>query len=281
MKSVELYSDIADFRNYVNGLEADTSFNQLKTSIKAAARQVVSVITSSVYDAIADMGQGAEALELLKSAVASCAMYQYQIFASVKKNKTDGSLYKYQHEEIKEHHINSYWLTMDELLEWLDENNETGDYKDTDIYKDREELPIRNAREFDSYYGIDASSYFYSKILFLIKSIWRNSLRPMLPEQWEDDKTLADKVKRTLCYYTVAEAVIKFDVTELPRSIRYDFNHEYTKGTSPQTRDKLHADLMSDVKIWTQQISNLVKASSGTTAIQQNINKEKNKFYMM
>ncbi len=280
MKTHELYDGLPEFREYVNGLEADTSFSQLKTSIMIAARQVSNMITPAVYDAIAEEEQDSEGLNLLKSAVACGAMFQYQIFASTKKNGTDGSLYKYQHEEIKEHHISSYWFAMDALLEWLDANNTVGSYGDTQMSRERQSLPVKNAREFNEYYGIDSSSYFYSKILFLLRSIWRNSIKPMLPSGWEDDADLADKVKRTLCYSTIAEAVIKFDVTELPRSIRYDFNHEYTKGSSMQAREKLYADLMGDVKTWTQQISNLVKASAGATALQQNPNSEDNKFYI-
>ncbi len=208
-------------------------------------------------------------------------MYQYQIFATVKKNNTDSSLYKYQHEEIKQHHIDTYSAAMDELLEWLDANSETGGYSATDIYVERRSLPVHNAREFDMYYGIDSSAFFFSKILFLLRSIWKNTLKPMLPNNWAEDADLADKVKRTLCYQTMAEAVIKFDVTELPRSIRYDFNHEYSKGSSIQSREKLYADLMGDVKAWTAQISDKIKISAGTTILQNNRNEEADKIYML
>lgn len=280
MRFIDLFSDIADFRRYADGLEADTSYQQIATSIRAAGREVVNIVTSGVYESIASMEDDTEGKELLKTAVACGALYRYQIFASVKKNNTDAKLYKYQHEEIKEHHISSYWLAMDELLDWLDANPDTGKYSESDIYRERQELPVRNAREFNYYYGIDNSSYFFSKVLFLIRSIWKNRLRPMLPDKWEKNENIADLVKRSLCYQVVAEAVMKFDVTELPRSVRYDFNHEYTKGSQMQDREKLYADLMGDVNAWTDAIDSIIKAESGVTAMQHNYNEEENKFYM-
>ena len=187
MKFTDLFKDIADFRKYADGLEADTSYQQISASIRTSGRDVMNIITPDVYIAISELDDTSEGKEHLKTAVACGALYRYQIFASVKKNNTDGSLYKYQHEEIKEHHISAFWLAMDELLDWLDDNPETGGYSSSQVYKERQALPVRNAREFNYYYGIDSSSYFFSKVLFLIRSIWKNRLRPMLPDGWEDN----------------------------------------------------------------------------------------------
>lgn len=280
MKFTDLFTDIADFRKYADGLEADTSYQQVSASIRTAGKEVMNIISPDVFLAISELDDNNDGKTYLKTAVACGASFRYQIFASVKKNNTDAKLYKYQHEEIKEHHISAYWLAMDDLLDWLDENPETGDYSESDIYKERQSLPIKNAREFNYYYGIDNSSYFFSKVLFLIRSIWKNRIRPMLPEGWEKNSSLSDLVKRSLCYQVIAEAVMKFDVTELPRSIRYDFNHEYTKGSQMQDREKLYADLMGDVNTWTETIDSIVKAESGTTAMQHNPNEETNKFYI-
>lgn len=280
MKFTDLFTDMSDFRKYADGLEADTSYQQISASIRAAGKEVMNIITPDVYIAIAGLDAGNEGKEYLKTAVACGASYRYQIFASVKKNNTEAKLYKYQHEEIKEHHISSYWFAMDDLLDWLDANPDTGKYSESPVYKERQSLPVKNAREFNYYYGIDNSSYFFSKVLFLVRSIWKNRIRPMLPDGWEGNESLSDLVRRSLCYQVIAEAVMKFDVTELPRSIRYDFNHEYTKGTQMQTREKLYADLMGDVNAWTDAIDSLVKAESGATVMQHNPNEETNKFYI-
>ena len=279
MNPIALFKDIADFRKYCDGLQADTEYRQLLPSIRSTAAAISGIIGGRTLLAISELSEGSEGLEYLKTAVATGTLYRYQIFDSVKKNGSDASMYKYQHEEIKGHHISAHWLAMDELLTWLDSNPETGGYNESKTYRERQELPIKNAEEFDYYYGIDRSAYFFSKVQFLIRSVWQHKIKPMI-SGLEVNEELQDMINRSLCYQVVAEAVMKFDVTELPRSIRYDYNHEYTRGTSMQNRDKLYGDLMSQVSAWNESIENLVQIQKGATAIHMNINDENNKFYL-
>lgn len=279
MNPIALFKDIADFRKYCDGLRADTEYRQLIPSIRSTASAISGIIGGRTLLAISELSEGSEGLEYLKTAVATGTLYRYQIFDCVKKNGSDASMYKYQHEEIKEHHISAHWLAMDELLTWLDSNPETGGYNESKTYRERQELPIKNAEEFDYYYGIDRSAYFFSKVQFLIRSVWQHKIKPTI-SGLEVNEELQDMINRSLCYQVVAEAVMKFDVTELPRSIRYDYNHEYTRGTSMQNRDKLYGDLMSQVSAWNESIENLVQIQKGATAIHMNINDENNKFYL-
>ena len=279
MNPTALFKDIADFRKYCDGLQADTEYRQLLPSIRSTVATISGIIGGHTVLAISELQEGNEGLEHLKTAVATGTLYRYQIFDSVKKNGSDASMYKYQHEEIKEHHISAHWLAMDELLTWLDSNPETGGYNESKTYRERQELPIKNAEEFDYYYGIDRSAYFFSKVQFLIRSVWQHKIKPMI-SGLEVNEELQDLINRSLCYQVVAEAVMKFDVTELPRSIRYEYNHEYTRGTSMQNRDKLYGDLMSQVSAWNESIENLVQIQRGATAINMNINDENNKFYL-
>ena len=279
MNPIALFKDIADFRKYCDGLQADTEYRQLIPSIRSTASAISGIIGGRTLLAISELPDGNEGLEALKTAVATGTLYRYQIFDSVKKNGSDASMYKYQHEEIKEHHISAHWLAMDELLTWLDSNPETGGYNESKTYRERQELPIKNAEEFDYYFGIDRSAYFFSKVQFLIRSVWQHKIKPMI-SGLDVNEELQDMINRSLCYQVVAEAVIKFDVTELPRSIRYDYNHEYSKGTSMQSRDKLYGDLMAQVTAWNESIENLVQIQKGATAIGMNINEEDSKFYV-
>lgn len=279
MNPTALFKDIADFRKYCDGLQADTEYRQLLPSIRSTAAAISGIIGGKTLLAISELSEDNEGLEHLKTAVATGTLYRYQIFDSVKKNGSDASMYKYQHEEIKEHHISAHWLAMDELLTWLDSKPETGGYNESKTYRERQELPVKNAEEFDYYYGIDRSAYFFSKVQFLIRSVWQHKIKPMI-SGLNMDKELQDMINRSLCYQVVAEAVMKFDVTELPRSIRYEYNHEYTRGTSMQNRDKLYGDLMSQVSAWNESIENLVQIQRGATAINMNINDENNKFYL-
>lgn len=280
MKPELIFNDIADFRSYVDGLEADTTYEQLLPSIRSAAATISSIIGKEVFEKLS-LEIGTDGKELLKTAIATRTLYKYQIFLSIKKNNTEAKFYKYQHEEIKEHHIEAFWSAMDELLDYLDANTTNiPEWKDSGFCRQRELLPVRDAAEFDSYYGIDRSSYFYSKILFLLRTVWCENIRPALGRKVPSE-ALMDRCKRILCYWTMAEAVLKFDISELPRSIRYDFNHEYTKGSDPQSRDRLHADLMSKVNGWMKMVESEVRTASGATVSGGVENSESNKFFFM
>ena len=163
MDPMTIYTDVNDFRGYTEGLTADTTLAQLAPSVRTVASDIRSVITKDTFDAIAAYGSEAsdaqqEAKSLLKTALANGAMHRYQIFSSTKKNGSDASLYKYQHEELKEHYIEAYSRAMDELLDYLDTTDASDQaaaaYRASSVFQERQDLPLKNAREFDRYYGI-------------------------------------------------------------------------------------------------------------------------------
>lgn len=286
MDPITIYTDVVDFRTYTEGLTADTTLAQLAPSIRTVASDINAVITKAAFEEIA--GYGTEATDLqkdmktaLKTALANGAMYKYQIFSSTKKNGSDASLYKYQHEEIKDHYVEAYSRAMDELLNLLDEG-ETGisAYRESAVYLERLDLPLKNAREFDRYYGIGGSSFFFHKILFLIRSTWQYSVKPLMVRFTSEDTEAMELARRILAYRVIAQAVMQFDKSELPRCIRWDYNHEYTKDSDMQSRDKLAAQLLSQVHAWETSLDAMLKASSGA-AIASDQNSEDNKFYMM
>ena len=275
MKFTDLFADFGDFSKYVDGLTADTTYDQLTASINTVGMDIIKIITADAYIAIAESEDDCK--ELLKTAMASGTMLKYQIFNSVKKNGSEASMYKYQHEELKEHYASAYWKAMDALLDWLDANPETGGYSDTLEYRDRQQLPVKSAAEFNRYYGIDNSALFFSKVLFLLRHCWYGKIKTMVGAH-QDDETIMEHAKTALCYMTMAKAVMQFDATELPRSIRWDFNHEYTRGSQMQDRDRLYRELNAQAEAELSSLQNLIKLAT-SDAIRHNQNKEDNKFY--
>ena len=287
MKSTDIFTSLPDFHNFTDGMMADTTMEQLTPSIRTITQDIIKILSAEVYIAIVNQTQPKnaedakdidmeEALELLKTAVANGAACKYQIFSSVKKNGSDASVYKYQHEEIKEHYQEAYCAAMDRLLDWLDANPKVGGWEQSDEYKKRQELPVKNAAEFDYYYGIGKSAFFFQKVLYLVRQIWKQSIQPVLPAEADSDMT--DLAKQALCYQVIAQAVMQFDVTELPRSIRYDHNHEYSKGSSMQQRTTLYNQLMAKVESAMASIERMKAAASGAKAIQGSHVEESDKF---
>ena len=280
MKPTDLFTDLSDFQAYTDGLVADTTYAQLAPSIRTTVHNILSMVNATVYVALAEAGNDEtlqEGKDLLKTAVAAGAMLKYQIFSSVKKNGSDAALYKYQHEEIKDSYAEAYWLAMDRLLEFLDSHAEIGRYNTTEEYKERQQLPVKSGREFDHYYGIGGSAFFFHKVLFLVRQTWRSEVKPTLPS--EPSEELLELAKEALCYKVMAQAVMSFDVTELPRSIRWDYNHEYTKGTNPQNRVALYGQLTSRFSSIMTSIERMKAIAAGTTTVGSGGNEENDKVY--
>ena len=276
MKYTDLFADLADFRNYAEGLQNDTTYSQLMPAIRAAGAEVSAIITAGAYVAIASAADMEEPLELLRTAVATLALYKYQIFSSVKKNGSDASLYKYQHEELKDFYIDAHWKAVDALLDWLDAHPETGGYDRTPAYADRQALPVRNAVQFDRYFGIGRSSYFFSKVQYLIRQCWEKILPKV--KAFQEDDVIMEHARRALCYQVVARVVMQFDVTEFPRSLRFDYNHEYTRGSSVQDRERLYLQLTGTADGELEAIDTAIRMQTAA-ALEEDRNAEGNKFF--
>lgn len=275
MTAAEIFPNLGEFQKYSDGMIADTSIGQLMPSIRTAVYDVVGIVTQMVFDTVLDSGQD-EPVELLKTAVACMASYRYQIFATAKKNGSDASMYKYQHEEMKSHHLEAYWAAMDRLLDWLDANPETGGWQDTSEYKERLNLPVKSASEFDFYFGIGKSSLFFHKVLYLVRQNWEQEILPMLPA--DTSERMMELAKQALCYKVMALAVIQFDVTELPRAIRYDDSHEYSKSSSPQQRTILYNQLIAKYTSLISSIERLKAVGGGKSSFGSD-QTEDQKFY--
>lgn len=275
MKTTDIFKDLAEFRLYAPGIGAETDLAQLEPHIRMVSMDIFKLITHQVYIELRS-GASEEGLTLLKTAVAAGTLYKYQIFLTVTKAGTEASLYKYQHEELKRNHLDIYWSALDALLEWLDENPETGGFKDSSIYKDRQELPITCASEFDKYFQIDSSAYFFSRVQYIMRSIWGKQKKNVDTEGGQ----MMELAKTALCYRVMAKVVMTFDVAEWPRCIRYDFNHEYTKAADIQDRRILANQFTGEAEDCETMIDQLLRAQN-RGGFQQNHNLESEKHFTM
>jgi hypothetical protein len=274
------FKDTDELRRYVQGVDGSMSMDALKPAFMLARKAVADTVGEAVFDALSGMTEE-PVFQAMRFATANYAMYKHLIFWSVSRGG-DQQLYKYQYEEMKDEYISQFWAAMDTLLLWLDSNPETGGYGSTDLYTERQQMPVRNALEFDRYYGIDRSPYFYSKVLFLMRKIVRENILPRTGDLSKiEDERLLERIRRCLCWHVMAEAVMKFDLTELPRSIRWDLTHEFSKtGSQMQVREKLYSNLMSEVDNWYTDIEASVRLLKGASDRAANSNEERNKYYV-
>lgn len=275
-----VFSDTDELRRYVQGVDGTMSLETLQPAFTLARKAVADTVGGTVFDALA-AEQDAPVYQAMRMAVANYAMFKHLIFWATSRGNTDQQIYKYQYEEIKDEYITQFWAAMDTLLLWLDGNPETGGYDQSGLYRERQTMPVRDALEFDRYYGIDRSPYFYSKVLFLMRKIVQENILPRTGDLSKiEDESLLERIRRCLCWHVMAEAVMKFDLTELPRSTRWDLTHEFTKtGSQMQVREKLYASLMSEVEGWYTDIEEAVRLMRGLSDRVANSNEERNKYY--
>ena len=275
-----VFSDIDELRRYVQGVDGTMSLETLQPAFTLARKAVADTVGESVFEALA-AELDAPVYQAMRMAVANYAMFKHLIFWATSRGNTDQQIYKYQYEEIKDEYITQFWAAMDTLLLWLDGNPETGGYDQSGLYRERQTMPVRDALEFDRYYGIDRSPYFYSKVLFLMRKIVQENILPRTGDLSKiEDESLLERIRRCLCWHVMAEAVMKFDLTELPRSTRWDLTHEFTKtGSQMQVREKLYASLMSEVEGWYTDIEEAIRLMRGLSDRVANSNEERNKYY--
>ncbi len=242
MATLAFFKDIDEFRQNVKGWDASQPLSELYPSLQTASREIITLIGQATWDLLkvyhttpdpADEIK-AEAVGFVQAALANLIMYEHFIFLASKKNKSDQSLYRYQYEEIKEKYQAAGLAGMNSLLDLLDANMTTFTaYADSATYQDRQDLIIRSYQEFERYYGIDRSPYFFSKIVFLLREVTDDEILPRIGK-WDDVKdqaTLAETVKRALAYQTMALALERFDFVTLPRSIRNQIAGESSRTT--------------------------------------------------
>jgi len=242
MATLAFFKDIDEFRQNVKGWDASQPLSELYPSFQTASREIITMIGQDTWDLLRNYHltpdpadeKKAAGVGFVQAALANLIMYEHFIFLASKKNNSDQSLYRYQYEEIKEKYQAAGLAGMNSLLDLLDSNTATfTDYADTSTYKDRQDLIIRSYQEFERYYGIDRSPYFFSKIVFLLREVTDDEILPRIGD-WDDVKDqagLAETVKRALAYQTMARARERFDFVTLPRSIRNQIANESSRTT--------------------------------------------------
>jgi hypothetical protein len=229
---------IDDIQRYAPDVPSSIYLESLTASYSNAFLRVANVIgetfldSNLVTEAFISMAQGA---------LANYTIYEQAPFLF----KGRDNLYRYQYEELKEKYITNAWSFIDALINALDAGG-SEDWKNSDCYLSRQNLLFQSQNDFDKYYAIDKSAYFFSKIVFLIREESLKYIPKRITIDRLDEKpNLADKLKYRVAYRVMARAVMQFDISELPKSIRNDINHEFTKYPSAGENKKQLFDYLS------------------------------------
>ncbi len=109
-------------------------------------------------------------------------------------------------------------------------------------YIETKSLIFDDYKDFEKYFGIDKSAFFLIKARYIIDEIINDYIIPRistfdtLKKELQFNNVSAanvetfKKIKRFLAYKTVAIACFRFDYHEIPRSIRFEVDHELKRS---------------------------------------------------
>lgn len=249
----DLFQNVAEFRKYVPGISANIEFSELNSSAISARKQIRNIITKELWDLIRDeVMPGSDARIYLSNAFGNLIMHKSLIFGVVSNRTNDkGDVYKHEYESMQRQYIDNYYNAMDSLIQELTESaTYSAVWKATPNYKLISDLKIQTTQEFDSFYGIDLSYLFFFRTIPLQREILLDGLNDLFIRV-ETTPDLVSKLKMALTHLVVALALSRFDIIELPATIRSLFNDQKTtrSGTDEQSRVlRLSAELRDNAR---------------------------------
>lgn len=295
---MDFFNNIDDFRNYIE-IPASVQVVALAPSFRPAQKKVQDIIGKVTYKQLLTHFTTPltepdtkldEAVEYIQAALANLTHITWFKLQASERNATEKKLYKYQEDQHLEINISNTWNELDSLLELLEsDTTKFAEFAKTDAFKERENLIFKNARDFDKYFGIDQSAYFFMRSTYLQKEVIVDTLqkRGVDPAMVDPDDKYEYAVKKALAYEVMAQACRRFEYHELPASIRKDLSDEMRRRVfkSPQSgfiQDTLFQELHNKAMDYLKDVEDLItKANSGTYATPEDVNSEDNQFFFI
>lgn len=276
----QLYTDVAQFREYSPYTESNISFSDLSSSALSAVKQVVSMLSKPIYDSL--LKNDDEKKDALRCAVANLTLAKQLVFNVLSLRKADVDVYKSEQEQMKRAYRDNYFNSMDTLLQLLDSDEE---WKKTDTYQRMNQLQLKTVAEFDRVYPIDNSYLYFFRCIPIQQEALDDYAGIYYDRLKKDDATTRRKLDRTLAKLVVAISLRRFDILEFPATIRNLFE-ETTAGRSgkdEQQRMITLADELFAQALESLSSIDLILSGEQTTDIvtQTSFNEPTDKIYLM
>ena len=239
----DLFQNVSEFRQYVPGISANLEFSELNSSAISARKQIRNIIKKDLWDKIKGESE-TDAHGYLCNAFGNLIMHKSIIFNVVSRRTASdsGDVYKYEYESMQRQYIDNYYNAMDSLIEELSENEDYSElWKATPEYKLLDTLEIKKTSEFNSYYGIDMSFLFFFRTIPLQREILIDGLSDLFVKVGNSDANsdLVEKLKLALSHLVVALALSRFDIIELPATIRSLFDEQKSSRSGSDEQNRL------------------------------------------
>lgn len=257
--AIDFFNYTTEIRQFAPQVKTDTKINEFEPYLRPQKQRIIRAIGQETYDQILNdyNNQFVDAIlrkgwEYMQAALANFMAIPYFKFDAQERKNTDNDLYRYQETAQLEEYLENAWTEMDNLLEHLEANPTAyPDYQLTDMFTERENLFIKNAYQFQKYYGSNAykSAYFYNSTIFLQKEIQMDELDSRFSD-WKTTATADEKllIGKIIAYKTMSKVCMQFDYTEMPKPLRgtimSDIDTRKGKGTSEVDVKKELAEML-------------------------------------
>jgi hypothetical protein len=307
--AISFFKTIDEFRLYVRGVDASTKIEELAPDFNSAKPFVFNIIEQTLWDDILAYHTGTDRTNAKKNIlmeyiqIALANFTQKERFPMQSALDTTKDMYKYQVDAVMDKYRLNGYNALNDIINYLDAEQLTfTDWPSTQTYIERAELIVSDYKEFDRIYSIDGSSYFFVRTMFLQKEVINDEILTRIGS-WTDINTPVDgeteknaikteivtAVKRALVYYTMYLAIKRFDILNLPESIRKSVTNEQTKTIRTGYNESadagsIAAEIFAKARKYFNSIENGMRklnlvGSTDDTELEPNQNDVDNKFY--
>lgn len=224
---IEIFDNIADFRDYVPYVGSDIEIEELNSSAIGARKQIQSMITIPIWKLIMQ-DKDSDVWHHLKLAFGNLTMHKAIIFTTIAKRMSGGAdVYKYELESMRRQYIDNYFNAMDSLIHELDTNvTYREDWHKTTDFQYLDSLRIRSTFEFNSLYGIDMSYLFFFRTIAIQREVLDDTIGGYFVSIAGREAEFEVKLKRALAMLIISVALCRFDIIEFPATIRSLFDEQ-------------------------------------------------------
>ncbi len=262
---------ILELRPILTNLYASNPFDTISEFLVDATDKLILEISAEVYKVAsdhyhsADYGTGATSeIELKDELVMYCqkpvALFGYLEYAPVNDIKDTGNGRRMHTDENSKlpfewaldrqelHIYHRAHRAMDNLINFLDKNVDTFTvWADTDAYKKRQGLILRNTSDLDNVVPIEHSSWLFQKTIPFNVLIQKNHVRPVLKASGLEDllanlpdaltpdqEEIIDELKNFIGYSIMAKVFRLLPVKFLPQGIVQQYTSDRNASAASQ-----------------------------------------------
>jgi len=291
----DFFKNTSDLREFAPQMPTDSKIENFEAHYRPQYQKLVNLIGLETYDLLKD-GFAVEefdetttlgtAVTFIRGALANLTAIPYFIFEASQRTNTENKIYRYQENQQLEIYLENAWTELNFLLRHMEANiTDFTDYADTDQYRLRQTLFIKNSKEFKRFYGAVDSSYFFNNVVFIIEEIQNEEIKSRVKAFPEiTDTNMLWLIGKALVYETLSRACLQLDYTELPKGLRNDLAKEINEKNGKETdiKNSLSATFRNKAASYFLKIeeANNPVRNAGVYIMTESTLTEDDKFYM-